>query len=65
MCETFIVAEVEISFRAVVGDENFAVLERAHGAGVNIEVGVEFLQSDFEAAAFEKTTDGSGGDAFA
>ena len=33
MREPLVVAEVEIGLRAVVGDVDFAVLERAHRAG--------------------------------
>jgi len=33
--------EVEIGLGAVVGDEHLAVLIRAHGPGIDIEIGVE------------------------
>ena len=57
--EALVVAEVEIGFGAVVGDKNFAVLKRRHGAGINVEVRIELHQVDFEAAAFEQAADGS------
>ena len=63
--EAFVVAEVEVGLGAVVGDEDFAVLEGRHGAGVDVEVGVELHQVDAEAAGFEKSADGSGSKAFA
>ena len=63
--EALVVAEIEIGFGAVVGDENLAVLERAHGAGIDVEVGIEFLQRDGQAAAFEQAADGRRRDAFA
>ena len=50
-------AEVEVRFGAVIGDENLTVLKRAHGAGIDIEVGIELAEGDGEAAAFQKTTD--------
>jgi hypothetical protein len=50
--EAFVVAEIEIGFGAIIGDENFTVLEGAHGARVDIQVGVKLLQSDTEASAF-------------
>ena len=56
--EPLIMPEVEIGFRAVFGDENFAVLKGTHGAGIDIEVGIAFLDVDCEAATFEETTDG-------
>ena len=43
MREAFVVAQVEIGLRAVVGDEDFAVLERAHRAGVHVQVRIELL----------------------
>ena len=39
--EALIVTEIEIRLGAVVGDEHFAVLIRAHRARVDVEVGVE------------------------
>ncbi|OQB55004.1 MAG: hypothetical protein BWX99_01664 [Deltaproteobacteria bacterium ADurb.Bin151] len=51
--ESFIMPQIEIGFRAVVGHENFAVLERAHGPRVNIDVGIQFLVGNIEPAAFQ------------
>ena len=51
--ETFIMAQIQIGFRAVVGDEDFAVLERTHRAGVHVDVRVQLDHGDFEAARFE------------
>ena len=48
--EALVVAQVEVGLGAVLGDEDLAVLERAHGAGVDVEVGVELLDRDLEAA---------------
>ena len=36
----FIMAQIQVRLRAVVGDENFTVLIGAHGAWVHIEIGV-------------------------
>ena len=63
--EAFVVAQVEVGLRAVVGDEDFAVLVRAHGAGVDIDIGIEFLDGDFIAAVFQQTAERGRGDAFA
>ncbi len=49
--EAFVMAEIEIGFRAVAGDEHLAVLERAHGAGIDVDVGVELDQGDLEPRA--------------
>ncbi len=56
--ETLIVAEVEVGFGAVVGDEHFAVLERGHGARIHVDVRVELDEGDFEAARFEDRSKG-------
>src|SRR5439155_16705994 len=41
------------------------VLERRHGAGINVEVGIKFLESDFESATLEKAAKGRRGQALA
>ena len=48
--EALVVADVEVSFGAVLGDEDLAVLERVHGAGVDVEVGVELLHRHLQPA---------------
>src|SRR5262249_18811150 len=52
-----VVAQVEIGLCAVVGDEDFAVLEGAHRSGVDVQVGVELLQRDLQAAALQQAAD--------
>jgi len=37
------VPEIQIRFRAVIGNKYLAVLERVHGAGVNIDVRIKLL----------------------
>ena len=63
--EALVVAEIEIGFGAVVGDEHFAVLERAHRARIDVDVRIELEQGDFEAARFEDRSERGGGDPFA
>ena len=60
MGEALVVAQVEVGLRAVVGDKDFAVLEGRHGAGIDVEVGVELHQVDAQAAALKQAADGSG-----
>ncbi len=62
--KTFIMPQIQIGFRPVVGDEHLAVLDRVHGAGVDIDVGVEFLHGDFISPGFEQAAQGSCGNAF-
>ena len=56
--EAFVVAEVEIGFRAIVGDEHFAVLIGRHGARIDVQVGIALLEGNSETAAFEQAADG-------
>src|ERR1700761_5895787 len=58
-------AEVEVGFRAVIEHIHLAVLVGRHGAGIHVEVGVEFLEGDLEAAVFKQRAEGGGGQAFA
>ena len=44
--EALVVAEVEVGLGAVVEDVDLAVLVGAHGAGVDVDVGVELLEPD-------------------
>src|SRR5215468_10068817 len=57
MCEPFVVPEVEIRFRAVVSDEDFAVLERRHRAGVDVQIWVELDERHVQPARFEQSAD--------
>ena len=52
--EALVVAQVQVGFRAVVGDEHLAMLVGAHGAGVYVDVGVELLRDDLQAAHLEQ-----------
>ena len=57
--EALVVAEVEVGFGAVIGDEDFAMLKRRHGARIHVQVGIELLQRDFQAAAFHQAANRS------
>ena len=48
--ETLVVAEIEVCLCAVIGNENLAVLIRAHGSGIDIQIRVKLAQTDFETA---------------
>ena len=63
--EPLVVAEVEIGLGAVLGDEHLAVLVGRHRAGVDVDVRIELLQLDVEAASDEQPADRGGGDALA
>ncbi len=58
-------AEVEVGFGAVLCYIYLAVLIRAHGAGVDVDVWVELLSRDLKTARLEESAKRGGGDAFA
>src|ERR1700684_1480674 len=61
MRESLVVAEAEVGFRAVVGDEDFAMLKRRHRSRIHVQIRIELHQVDFEATTFEETADRGGG----
>ena len=52
--EALVVTEVEVGLGAVVEHEHLAVLERVHRARVDVDVGIELLEGDAEAAGLEE-----------
>ena len=48
--EAFVVTQIEIGFGPVVGDVHLAVLKRAHGARIHVQIGVQLAQPDFKSA---------------
>src|SRR6516162_6567653 len=52
--EVLVMAEVEVGLRAVIGDENLAVLVGRHRPGIDIEIGVELAQPYLEAARLQQ-----------
>src|SRR5262249_47271489 len=63
--EALVVTDVEVGLGAVLGHEHLAVLERAHRAGVDVDVRVELLDLDLQAALLEQPAERGGGDALA
>src|SRR5262249_6341699 len=63
--EALVVADVEIGLAAVLSDEDLAVLERAHRSGVDVQVRVELLRLDTQAAGLEQTAERRRDDPFA
>ena len=63
--EALVVAQVEVRLGAVLGHEHLAVLERAHRARVDVDVGVELLQRDGQSARDQQLADRGGGDSLA
>ena len=52
--EALIVAQVQVRLRAVLGDIDLAVLIRAHGARVYIDIGVKLLGRHLQPPALQK-----------
>ena len=63
--EALVMAEVQVGLGAVLGDEHFPVLERAHGPGIDVDVGVELHHRHLQAACLEDRAERGGGDALA
>ena len=63
--EPLVVADVQVGLGAVVGDEDLTVLERVHRAGVDVEVRVELLHLDAQAAHLEQPAQAGRGQALA
>ena len=63
--EPLVMAQVQVGLRAVVQHINLAVLVGVHGAGVHVEVRVELLQRDLEAAVFQQGAQRGGRQALA
>ena len=63
--EALVMPEIEIRLLAVVGDEHLAMLERAHRARIDIQVGIHLLHGHAIPARLEKVAERCGRDAFA
>ena len=59
--EPLVVPDIEVRLGAVVGHEDLAVLERVHRARIDVQVGVELLHDDMQAACGKKITETRGG----
>src|SRR5210317_1526298 len=63
--EALVVTKVEVGLCAIFSNENFTMLERAHGTRVYVDVGVQFQHGYFEAASLENSRKRCGSNAFA
>ena len=55
--ESFVVAEIEVGFSAIVGNEDLTMLERVHRPGVDVDVRVQLLVDDFQSPSFEESAE--------
>jgi hypothetical protein len=54
--EALVMAEVEVGLGTVIGDEDLAVLVGAHGARVDVQIGIELAEPDREAPRLQQRT---------
>ena len=57
--KALVVAEIEIGFRAVVGHENLAMLQRAHRAGIDVDIRIHLEQRHPQPARLEQRAERS------
>jgi len=62
--EALVVADVEIRLGAVIRDEDFAVLEGIHRAGIDVEIRIQLLHHDAQTACRQKIAQARGREAF-
>ena len=53
----FVMSEIEIGFGTVFGNKNFAVLQRTHRSGIDVDVGIEFLCGNFKPPRLEQSSE--------
>ena len=61
MGKSFIVPKVQISFGAIIGHKDFAMLKWVHGSGIDIDIGIQLLECYRKPPAFKECTDGCRG----
>ena len=60
-----VMSQVEIGFRAVVGDKDLAMLVRAHRPRIDVDIRIHLEQGNLQTPALQERSDGGGGQAFA
>ncbi len=63
--KTLVVPQIQVCLSAVLGHKHLTVLEGAHGAWVDVDIGVELEQGHLQATRFEDGPQGGRGDALA
>ena len=60
-----VMAEIQVGLGAVFGHIDLAVLVRAHGAGINVDIRVQLLGRDLQSPCLQQPAKGGGCDTFA
>ena len=63
--KTLVVAQIQVRFRAILGDEHLAVLEGTHGARIHVDIGIQLDQRHPKAAGLKNAGKRGRGDALA
>ena len=63
--EALVVADIQISLRAVLRHEHLAMLEGVHRAGIDVDVGIELLHDHMQSPRSKESTQAGGGQALA
>jgi hypothetical protein len=58
-------AKVKVGFGAIIEHVNFAMLERVHRSGIDVQVGIELLEENPLFAKFEQGSERGCGQALA
>lgn len=53
--ETFIMAQIQVRFRAIIQHKDFAVLIRAHRARINVQIRIKLLNPHAKTTLFEQS----------
>ncbi|EFA23571.1 hypothetical protein BIFGAL_02675 [Bifidobacterium gallicum DSM 20093 = LMG 11596] len=56
--EALIMADVQIGFGTIFSNIDFTMLERVHGAWINVDIWIKFLLQHMDAAAAQQTSEG-------
>ena len=57
-------SQIEIGLRAIVGDIDLAMLERAHRSRIDIQIGIELAQTNLVATRLKQRAKGGGRQTF-
>ncbi len=63
--EPFVMSEVKVSFRSIIGDEHLAVLKRAHGPRIDIHIRIKLLCCYFQSTLLQEPAERCGRNALA
>ena len=57
--KTFIMPQIQIRLGSIICHKHFPMLVRAHGAGINVDIRIKFLNRNLETAILQKSAQAS------